>query len=93
MTLLPLDEDDRKMNVIDALKIPYGQKYNPVEHPDHYNQLENIECIDVVENFNFNLGNVIKYVWRAGFKTNNPLEDLKKAEFYIKREIERVTNR
>ena len=58
-----------------------------VEHPDHYNKA-NVECIDVVENFNFNLGNIIKYVWRCDHK-GEPIEDLKKAQWYLSREIKR----
>ena len=59
-------------------------------HPDHYNKHPSgVECIDIVEHFNFNLGNAMKYIWRAGLK-GNKVEDLKKAEFCIKREIERL---
>lgn len=39
---------------------------------------------------NFNLGNAIKYVWRAGLKSDNPVEDLRKAAWYITREISRL---
>jgi len=59
-----------------------------VDHPAHYNQSDGIECIDVAENMNFNLGNVIKYVWRSGHKSNG-MEDLEKARWYINREIDR----
>lgn len=60
-----------------------------VNHPSHYNQHPaGIECIDVVEHMNFNLGNAIKYVWRAAFK--NGIEDLKKAVWYLQREIARL---
>lgn len=58
-----------------------------VEMPSHYTQLP-VECIDVTEHFNFTLGNAIKYIWRADHK-GNPLEDLKKARWYIDREIAR----
>jgi hypothetical protein len=58
---------------------------DPVSHPSHYTQLP-VECIDVTEHFGFLLGNVIKYVWRADFK-GKPLEDLRKARFYLDREI------
>jgi len=61
-----------------------------VNHPKHYSNLPNIECIDVVENFNFNRGNAIKYIWRASEK-GNEIEDLQKALWYIQREIERMT--
>lgn len=69
-----------------------------VNHPSHYNRSEykhtecgkSIECWDIVEKMSFNLGNVVKYVWRADSKHKSPLEDLKKAEAYIKREIARI---
>ena len=60
-----------------------------VDHPDHYNRHPaGIECIDVIEEFPFNLGAAIKYIWRADHK-NDPVEDLKKAIWYLRREIER----
>jgi len=62
-----------------------------IDHPKHYTQHPTgIECIDIVEHFNFNLGNAIKYIWRAGLKSENILEDLEKACWYIKREMERI---
>jgi len=62
---------------------------NNVNHPTHYNLVPEVECIDVVENFNFNRGNAIKYIWRAGAKGED-IEDLQKAIWYLQREIERV---
>jgi hypothetical protein len=62
---------------------------NAVDHPDHYNSIEGIECIDVVEWMNFNVGNAMKYLWRVGLK-GNAIEDLEKAEWYCRREIERL---
>jgi len=63
-----------------------------VDHPDHYNQHPSgIECIDVIEHMAFNIGNAIKYMWRAGLKNDNEHEqDLRKAIWYIEREIERL---
>lgn len=62
-----------------------------VNHPTHYNSHPaGIECIDVVEHLPFNIGNAIKYMWRADHK-NNRIEDLKKAQWYISREISRLT--
>lgn len=62
-----------------------------VDHPPHYNQHPaQIECIDVAEAFTFNLGNAIKYIWRAGLKSPDPLEDLAKAQWYLQREITRL---
>ncbi|HNM12793.1 MAG TPA: DUF3310 domain-containing protein [Mycobacterium sp.] len=62
---------------------------DPVNHPSHYtSHPSGVETITVTEHFCFNLGNAIKYIWRADEK-GNALEDLKKAEWYIKREIQR----
>ena len=60
-----------------------------VNHPSHYTRGP-VEVIDIIEGFglNYHLGNVIKYVLRAGHK-NDALEDLKKARWYLDREIER----
>lgn len=58
-----------------------------VNHPPHY-KAGGLEAIDVIEAFklNFRLGNVVKYILRADLKGSS-LEDLKKAEWYLKREI------
>lgn len=61
---------------------------NKINHPQHYNHIEGIECIDIVKHFNFNLGNAIKYIWRCYFKKITPIEDLKKAIWYLEKEIE-----
>lgn len=62
-----------------------------VNHPPHYNQHpSNVECIEIVRHMNFNLGNVVKYLWRAGLKDGVvDLEDLKKARWYLDDEIKR----
>ena len=59
-----------------------------VDHPNHYNQINGVECIEVIEqlNFGFNLGNALKYIWRCEDK-NKKIEDLRKAIWYIEREI------
>lgn len=63
---------------------------DPVDHPAHYTQHPSgVEAIDVTEHFNFNRGNAIKYIWRAELK-GKELEDLKKARFYLDREIKRL---
>lgn len=71
-----------------------------VDHPSHYTWLKDvcgIEVIDITRHMNFNLGNVIKYTLRAGRKSeegisdiDKTIEDLQKAEFYIKDEIYRL---
>ncbi len=61
-----------------------------VDSPAHYNQHPaGIECITVVEHFNFNVGNIIKYAWRAGLK-DDAITDLKKCAWYAQREVERL---
>lgn len=75
-------------------------KPETVVHPPHYNSLgvtcseceHPIECIDVVRHLSFNIGNVIKYCWRADFK-GSPIEDLKKAIFYLQDEIKNRQNK
>lgn len=62
-----------------------------VNHPAHYVGFSNgAEVIDITENLSFNLGNVVKYVARAGRKTADPREDLRKAKFYLDRELYRL---
>ena len=60
-----------------------------VNHPAHYRSKNGVEVIDIIEEFGlgFHLGNVIKYVLRAGHKSNE-LEDLEKAKLYLERIIE-----
>ena len=63
-----------------------------VNHPKHYtSHPSNIECIQITEHMNFCLGSALKYLWRAGLK-NDRIEDLKKARWYITREIDRLSN-
>ena len=63
-----------------------------VDHPDHYNSHPSgIEAIEVVRHYNFNVGNALKYLWRAGLKDENTeVEDLRKAIWYINDEIMRL---
>lgn len=62
------------------------QNFDVVEKPKHYNvHPSGVECIQITEHMKFNIGNAIKYLWRCDHK--NGLEDLKKARWYIEREI------
>lgn len=62
-----------------------------VNHPPHYNSHPSgIECIDVVEHMSFNVGNAMKYLWRASLK-GSAVEDLEKAQWYVDREIKRLS--
>jgi hypothetical protein len=68
--------------------------HDSVNHPSHYTSSpakcsacgHPIECIDVVENMGFNIGNATKYAWRAG-KKGDAITDLRKSIWYLQREI------
>lgn len=58
-----------------------------VNHPPHYTSHKSgVECIQITEHMGFNLGNAMKYIWRADLK-NDAIEDLRKSIWYIDREI------
>ena len=62
-----------------------------INHPSHYNSHPSgIECLTIVRHMTFNLGNAMKYIWRAGLKSKDPTTDLKKAIFYLQDEIMRL---
>ena len=77
-----------------------GQAAERVAHPNHYTWIKDVcglEVIDITRHMNFNLGNSLKYILRAGHKKEagmtdreKQIEDLKKAAFYINDEIERL---
>lgn len=72
---------------------PAQSEDDPVNHPSHYTaHPSGVECIQITEHFNFNLGNAIKYIWRAGLKSAQ-IEDLRKARWYVDREISRLTDK
>ena len=77
-------KDKQKENV------PHGTLEH-VNHPNHYNKGK-FEVIDVIEDWHlgFNLGNAIKYIGRCEHKENKK-QDLEKALWYIKRELENIT--
>ena len=66
------------------------EKKEVVNHPSYY-KTGGIEAIDVIEawNLDFCLGNTVKYIARCGKKSDKVVEDLKKAAWYLSREIER----
>ena len=64
-------------------------KNDNIEHPKHYtSHPSGIECIQITRHMGFNLGNAIKYIWRADLK-NDALEDLEKAVWYLRDEIKK----
>lgn len=65
-------------------------EFDSVGKPQHYNSHPSgVECIEITKHMNYCLGNVIKYVWRAGLK-GEAIEDLEKAATYLQYEIERL---
>lgn len=66
------------------------KKHDAVNHPKHYtSHPSGIECIQVTRHMSFNIGNAMKYLWRAGMK-GSKIEDLEKAIWYITDEIKRL---
>lgn len=71
-----------------------------VNHPSHYTtHPSGVECIEITRHYDFCIGNAIKYLWRAGLKseggytdTQKEIEDLKKAIFYINDKIKMLEN-
>lgn len=86
-----LDEPKRMKE--NANKYNVNDEEQPTTTPPHYQgTTQPIDLINA-QNLNFNLGNVVKYVCRAGKKEGeNILSDLEKAKNYINYEIERVKN-
>lgn len=70
----------------------FDRTNNPVNHPNHYGGGDNpYEAIKVIEawELGFCLGNTVKYISRAG-KKGDEIEDLKKAEWYLRRHIQQL---
>lgn len=78
------------------------EKEDKINHPSHYTWLKTlvgIEVIDIIRHMDFDLGNAIKYILRAGHKseegytdTAKMIEDLKKAVWYINDKIKMLEN-
>ncbi len=79
-----LDSPGRKL-----LETLQEQAEDHIQHPQHYTtHPSGVECIQITEHMNFCLGNAIKYIWRHDQKGG--VDDLKKAKFYLEREIARL---
>lgn len=62
-----------------------------VNHPAHYTAYNGVEVIELTEQMNFNRGNAVKYIARAGLKSKDTeIQDLEKARWYIDRELNRL---
>lgn len=76
------------LSLADSLKLeaPNGPVVTAI-NPSHYrSHPSGIECIQITQHMGFNLGNAVKYIWRCDLK-RDAIEDLKKAKWYIEREI------
>ncbi|HPB98055.1 MAG TPA: DUF3310 domain-containing protein [Polyangiaceae bacterium] len=89
-------EDFFEPDSADASWVVKREEPDPVHHPTHYTNGpacphcgNTIECITITEQMGFCDGNAVKYIWRRKMK-GKPLEDLKKARWYIDREIARL---
>ena len=85
----------RYKEIRDALNADVVEGVDVVNSPPHYTSSparcdcgNRIECIQITEHMGFCLGNAVKYIWRAGLKTD-AIEDLRKRLWYIQREIDR----
>lgn len=69
-----------------------ASNHDPVNHPKHYTKHPSgVECIEITQHMSFNLGNALKYIWRCDLK-KDAIEDLKKAKWYVDKEIEKRLN-
>lgn len=81
------EEEEKPKSAINEMEIEDGREY--IDNPPHYTRGK-IECIDYIEDqkLDFLLGNVVKYISRAGYKeTTDKLTDLRKARWYLDRYI------
>jgi hypothetical protein len=61
-------------------------------NPSHYKDIYPVQIITITECMNFNRGNAVKYISRAGYKNKaTEVEDLTKAVWYLQREIQRIS--
>lgn len=94
------DLRDRVFNNLTDTKEEDNKEHDAVNHPKHYtSHASGIECIEIARYYNFDIGNAIKYLWRAGLKKEQGLsdiekeiEDCKKAIWYINDHIKHLKN-
>lgn len=86
-----------KLGLVWSREQEQEEEYEIVDHPQHYGGAEaRHEAISVIEEWDlgFHLGNVVKYISRAGKKPDQTtISDLKKARWYLDRYIERMENK
>lgn len=81
-----------RCGVLLAIPAPAPAAYEAVDHPHHYNASPSgVEAITVCEHMPFNVGTAVKYLFRLGEKPGaDPVEDIRKAIWYLNRECERL---
>ena len=90
--LKDLEETKKLFDIQDSDFDDFEKENDPVNHPSHYTgHPSGIECIDVIEaNTFYNLAAAMKYIWRVSWGSkDNDIQDLEKAAWYIRREIDR----
>lgn len=90
---IPIDWKLIAANIV-VQPIKDDDKIDNVNHPKHYtSHPSGVECIEVTRHMTFNIGNVIKYLWRCGLKDGSPtIQELEKAQWYLNDEILRLKN-
>ena len=94
------DLRDRVFNNLTDTEEEDNREHDAVNHPKHYtSHASGVECIEITRHYNFDIGNAIKYLWRAGLKKEQGLsdvekeiEDCKKAIWYINDHIKHLKN-
>ena len=94
------DLRDKVFNTLTDTKEENNREHDAVNHPKHYtSHPSGVECIEITRHYNFDIGNAIKYLWRAGLKKEQGLsdiekeiEDCKKAIWYINDHIKHLKN-
>ena len=94
------DLRDKVFNNLTDTKEKGTKEHDSVNHPQYYcSHPSGVECIEITRHYNFDIGNAIKYLWRAGLKKEQGLsdvekeiEDCKKAIWYINDHIKHLKN-
>jgi hypothetical protein len=94
------DLRDKVFNNLTDAKEKDNKEHDAVNHPKHYtSHPSGVECIEITRHYTFDIGNAIKYLWRAGLKKEQGLsdvekeiEDCKKAIWYINDHIKHLKN-
>lgn len=82
------DPVDMALLEVEKMQASEDEAEDVVNHPNHYtSHPSGVECIQITEHMGFCLGNALKYIWRADLKGKS-IEDLRKAIFYLEREID-----